>query len=56
MHVITRKRLNEFSDQHPETESALSRWYGIVKKTDFTSFDELRQDPPIKSVNLPYST
>ena len=38
--------MNEFSDQHPETESALSRWYGIVKKTDFTSFDELRQAFP----------
>ena len=46
MHVITRKRLNEFAEQHPEAETALSRWYRLVKKTDFTSFDELRQAFP----------
>jgi mRNA interferase HigB len=43
MHVITRKRLNEFAERHPDAEAALSRWYGLVKKTDFTSFTELRQ-------------
>lgn len=46
MHVITRKRLNEFADKHSEAGTALSRWYRIVKKTDFTSFAELRQAFP----------
>ena len=46
MHVITRKRLNEFADKHPETESALSRWYQVVKKRNFNSFAELRQSFP----------
>jgi HTH-type transcriptional regulator/antitoxin HigA len=46
MHVITRKRLNEFADKHSEAETALSRWYRIVKKTDFNSFAELRQAFP----------
>lgn len=27
---------------HPETESALDRWYRIIKYTDFSSFNELR--------------
>ena len=46
MHVITRKRLNEFADKHPEAESSLSRWYHLVKKADFNSFAELRQAFP----------
>jgi len=46
MHVITRKRLNEFADKYPETESALSRWYQVVKKRNFNSFAELRQSFP----------
>ena len=46
MHVITRKRLNEFADKYPETESALSRWYQVLKKVNFNSFAELRQSFP----------
>jgi len=42
MHVITRKRLNMFADQYPETQSALVRWYEVVKRHDFSSFMELR--------------
>jgi mRNA interferase HigB len=46
MHVITRKRLNEFVEKHPEAETALSRWYRLVNKADFASFAELRQAFP----------
>jgi mRNA interferase HigB len=46
MHIITRKRLNEFAEKHPEAHSALLRWYQLVKKTDFLSFAELRQTFP----------
>lgn len=42
MHVITRKRLNEFAKHYPETRGALASWYRLVKKTDFSSFSELR--------------
>ncbi len=42
MHVITRKRLNEFAESYPETKAALARWSELVKKTDFDSFAELR--------------
>ncbi len=41
MHVITRKRLNEFAEKYPETKTALAQWYRLVKKTDFASFAEL---------------
>jgi len=43
MHVITRKRLNEFAGKHPETRSALAKWYRVARKTRFRSFVELRQ-------------
>ncbi len=46
MHVITRKRLNEFAAQYPESESALAHWYRVAKTYDFASFSELRQQFP----------
>lgn len=46
MHVITRKRLNEFAAQHPETHTALNRWYKIVKSSTFESFDDVRDTFP----------
>ncbi len=46
MHVISRKRLNDFAVQHPDTRTALARWHQIIKKACYTSFAELRQDFP----------
>jgi mRNA interferase HigB len=43
MHIITRKRLLDFSRQHPDCASALESWFRIVKRTNFNSFVELRQ-------------
>ena len=42
MHVITRKRLNEFAQLHPDCESALAKWYRLVRKGSFASFVDLR--------------
>ncbi|MDP2603903.1 MAG: type II toxin-antitoxin system HigB family toxin [Deltaproteobacteria bacterium] len=42
MHVITRKRLNEFAEQYPEAKTALARWYSLAKHNDFSNFAELR--------------
>jgi mRNA interferase HigB len=42
MHIITRKRLNEFAERHPETKSALAHWYQEMKRRNFVSFAELR--------------
>lgn len=42
MHVITRKRLNEFAQKHPEARPSLARWYGIVRKSRFANFARLR--------------
>ena len=43
MHIISRKRLNDFAALHPDAKSALAHWYQVVKKQRFESFVELRQ-------------
>jgi mRNA interferase HigB len=43
MHVITRKRLNEFAEQHPESKSSLAHWYELIKRRRFANFVELRE-------------
>lgn len=42
MHIITRRRLLEFSKKYPDAYEPLDRWYRIVKRSDFDSFSELR--------------
>ena len=50
MHVITRRRLNEFAARHPEARSALSQWYRLAHKTRFRSFVDLRRTFPSADV------
>jgi mRNA-degrading endonuclease HigB of HigAB toxin-antitoxin module len=38
MHIITRKRLNDFAEKYPEAQSALHRWYKLMKSRNFNSF------------------
>lgn len=42
MHIITRKRLNEFAERHPEANAGLEHWYRLMKRHQFASFAELR--------------
>jgi len=42
MHIITRKRLNEFAETHPDSRSALEHWYREMKHRNLSSFAELR--------------
>ncbi len=44
MHVITRKRLNEYAAKHPEANAALTHWYRLVKRKRYSNFAELRSD------------
>ena len=46
MHVISRKRLNEFAEQHPEAKPSLAHWYHLMKRRDAANFVELRTDFP----------
>jgi len=41
MRIITRKRLNDFARDHPDTRSALEHWYRNMKRHNFASLAEL---------------
>lgn len=43
MHIISRKRLIDFAERHPNVKNALDGWYRIIKKTRFASFVDLRR-------------
>ncbi len=42
MHVISKKRLDEFVCQYPEASSPLYAWYQVVKRVDWIHFADLR--------------
>ena len=42
MHIITRKRIIEFSRKYPDCTSSLDSWYRILKHSTVTNFTELR--------------
>jgi mRNA interferase HigB len=46
MHVISRKTLKAFWESHSDSKSALSRWFKIMEKTDFTNWEQLRMTFP----------
>ena len=44
MHIISLKALRSFWATHPDAEQPLRKWHGVVAKTDFTSFNHLREN------------
>ena len=42
MHIITRKRLNEFVDKHPAARPGLIHWYQALNSSAVASFSGLR--------------
>ena len=51
MHIITRKRLNDFARDHPETRTALEHWDSNMKRHNFASLAALRtMFPPADKV------
>ena len=42
MHVISRKRLNEFAQKHPDAKAPLAHWYRLMKRGVFSNFAALR--------------
>jgi len=46
MHVITRSRLVEFWDKHPNAETSLRLWYRLTSISPWQNFVELRQVLP----------
>jgi mRNA interferase HigB len=50
MHIIAYPMLRNFSTEHPSSESSLKSWYKILKKTDFSNFNDLRAVFPTADV------
>jgi mRNA interferase HigB len=46
VHVISRKALRQFWEQHPDSQSGLGRWFTILDRNDFADFDALRATFP----------
>ena len=46
MHIISRKALRQFWEQHSDSKQALVRWFKIVRHMDFQDFSELRSTFP----------
>ncbi|HUB68163.1 MAG TPA: hypothetical protein VL981_11825 [Candidatus Methylacidiphilales bacterium] len=46
MHVITRRRFNEFAREHPDAQSALEHWHRVMKMRRFANFVQLRETFP----------
>lgn len=43
MHIVTRRRLNEFAAIHPTAKSGLVHWYRALKRHNPANFAELRR-------------
>ena len=56
MHVITRKRLQEFWHIHPDAERPLRTWLAIVRLKHYTGPAEVRQDFASASFLGPWRT
>jgi mRNA interferase HigB len=46
MHIISRKALRLFWEQHPDSQTALVRWFKVVRPTKYRNFTELRATFP----------
>jgi mRNA interferase HigB len=46
MHLISRKALRLFWEKYPDSKTALARWFKIVERSNYQSFDELRDTFP----------
>ncbi len=46
MHIISRKALRLFWERHPDSQTALVRWFKVMQQTDFHTFNELRATFP----------
>lgn len=43
MHVISYKRIREFSKDHPDSAVKLGRWYKWMKKGKFNNLNEIKR-------------
>ncbi|HJZ91004.1 MAG TPA: type II toxin-antitoxin system HigB family toxin [Gemmataceae bacterium] len=43
MHVISKKRLREFWEEHPRAQAPLEAWYQVARHAEWDSFMDVRQ-------------
>ena len=43
MHVISRKMLEQFWEEHADARDALIAWYDVAKRTSWSNLAEVRQ-------------
>lgn len=43
MRIFTEQTLKEYSEQHPESKTALQEWVTIVKKSDWKCFADIKK-------------
>lgn len=43
MHIISKKKLREFWEQHPKAKTSLEAWYQVAKRADWEKFAEVRK-------------
>lgn len=46
MHVISKKKLRDFWERHPESRKPLEAWFKIVRLSRYCTFHELRTTFP----------
>ena len=46
MHIISKKALREFWENHPDSETSLINWYRITKKANWENLAEAKADFP----------
>ena len=42
MHVITRKRLNDFAADHPDCKASLAQWFAGMRGRSFSDIQDIR--------------
>jgi mRNA interferase HigB len=42
MHIITRKRLNDFAHEHPDCSASLVQWFRHMRSERFSNIGEVR--------------
>jgi mRNA interferase HigB len=43
MHVISKKKLREFWDKHPNARSPLEAWYQLAERAEWKDFAQVRE-------------
>ena len=46
MHIITRRRLKEYANKHPNAEASLTAWYTVARAARWPSIAEVRKTFP----------